>query len=110
MQKSEILLEIILREKKKMRVFIRLPNAQTVLLLTRDLITARNHVVTSTGYTGNECDAAVHDNDPPTQPPLFLAWRDMHGDDLAAHPLPVSGRLPQHLHQLPCPLYVSHVE
>jgi len=89
---------------------IRLPNAQTVLLLARYLITARNHVVTNTDYTGNEWDAAVHDNDPPVQPPQFLAWRDMHGDGLAEHPLPVSGRLPQHLQQLPCPLYASHVE
>jgi len=33
---------------------IRLPNAQTVLLLTQYLITAQNHAVASTDYSGNK--------------------------------------------------------
>jgi hypothetical protein len=53
MRKSEIVLEII-KKQQKMDKIIRLSDDQTVLLLTRDLITARNHVVTNTDCTGNE--------------------------------------------------------
>jgi hypothetical protein len=53
MQKFEIVLEVILKQRKMHKV-VRLPNAQTVLLFTRGLITTRNHVMTSTDYTGSE--------------------------------------------------------
>jgi hypothetical protein len=39
MQKSEIVSEII-KKQQKMHTFVRLPNAQTVVLLIRDLNTA----------------------------------------------------------------------